>query len=122
MAQLRHSHLVDVKDFFESGENVYLVMGFVEGESLAERINSQGALDEAEVLEWAHQLMDALEYCHRRGGNSPRREPTERHYSARWGGDAGGLRFGEAVGSGGSADEDGDAGSGDCRVRTTGTI
>ena len=67
VARLRHSHLVDVKDFFELEGNVYLVMGFVEGESLAERIERQGALDETDVLAWAHQLIDALEYCHRRG-------------------------------------------------------
>ncbi|MEA3308177.1 MAG: serine/threonine-protein kinase, partial [Chloroflexota bacterium] len=45
----------------------YLVMDFVKGESLADRIERQGALPEREVLVWAGQLLDALEYCHAQG-------------------------------------------------------
>lgn len=67
LARLSHPHLVDVTDFFEEGGNVYLVMKFVEGESLAERIEREGALPEDQVLTWAHQLLDALAYCHDQG-------------------------------------------------------
>jgi serine/threonine-protein kinase len=67
LARLDHPHLVDVTDFFEEGGNAYLVMRFVEGESLAERIERQGALPEAQVLAWVGQLLDALEYCHAQG-------------------------------------------------------
>lgn len=67
LARLLHPSLVRVTDFFEEGDNAYLVMDFVEGESLAERISRQGALPEAEVLAWAGQLLDALAYCHNQG-------------------------------------------------------
>ena len=67
LARLSHAHLVRVTDFFEEGDNAYLVMDFVEGESLAERIGRQGALQEKAVLAWATQLLDALAYCHSRG-------------------------------------------------------
>ena len=67
LARLNHPHLVRVTDFFEEENNAYLVMDFVEGESLADRIARQGALPETEVLSWAGQLLDALSYCHARG-------------------------------------------------------
>ncbi len=67
LARLRHPHLVRVTDYFEEGGNAYLVMEFVEGESLAARIARQGPLPEAQVLAWAAQLLDALAYCHAHG-------------------------------------------------------
>jgi serine/threonine protein kinase len=67
LARLNHSHLVRVSDFFEEGGNAYLVMDFVEGESLANRIGREGALPEGTVLVWAEQLLDALAYCHAQG-------------------------------------------------------
>ncbi len=67
LARLDHPHLVGVMDFFEEGGNVYLVMHFVEGESLAERIEREGPLPEDQVLVWAAQLLDALAYCHSQG-------------------------------------------------------
>jgi len=67
LARLNHSSLVRVTDFFEEGGNTYLVMDFVEGESLADRIGREGALPEPQVLAWAGQLLDALAYCHAQG-------------------------------------------------------
>ena len=67
LAKLDHPHLVGVSDFFEEGGNAYLVMKFIEGESLADRIEREGSLPEAQVLAWADQLLDALGYCHDQG-------------------------------------------------------
>jgi serine/threonine-protein kinase len=67
LARLHHPHLVRVTDFFEESDNAYLVMDFVEGEELANRINQHGPLPEAEVLAWAEQLLSALAYCHDKG-------------------------------------------------------
>lgn len=67
LARLSHPHLVRVTDFFEEGGNAYLVMDFVDGESMAERIKEQGCLGEGQVLAWAAQLLSALEYCHSQG-------------------------------------------------------
>jgi multiple sugar transport system substrate-binding protein len=67
LARLNHPHLVRVIDFFEEKSNTYLVMDFVEGESLADRIAREGALPEAQTLTWANQLLDALAYCHDQG-------------------------------------------------------
>jgi len=67
LARLSHPHIVRATDFFEEGGNVYIAMDFVEGESLAERIEQQGTLPVEEVLVWADQLLDALAYCHSQG-------------------------------------------------------
>ncbi|RLC98925.1 MAG: hypothetical protein DRI77_03940 [Chloroflexi bacterium] len=67
LARLDHPNLVNVTDFFEEGNNTYLVMNFVAGESLADLIARQGTLPERDVLTWAGQLLDALAYCHDQG-------------------------------------------------------
>ncbi len=67
LARLNHPHLVRVGDFFEEGGKTYLVMDFVEGESLAAVIVRSGAQPESMVLKWADQLLDALTYCHNQG-------------------------------------------------------
>jgi serine/threonine protein kinase len=67
LARLVHPYLVRVTDFFEESGNAYLVMDFVEGESLVDRIEREGSLPEPQVLEWTYQLLDALGYCHDQG-------------------------------------------------------
>ncbi len=67
LARLNHPNLVRVTDYFEEWGNAYLVMDFVEGQSLADLIAARGPLPEAQVLDWARQLLDALAYCHSKG-------------------------------------------------------
>lgn len=67
LARLSHPNLVRVTDFFEEAGNVYLIMDYLEGENLADRIAREGALPEAQVLDWARQLLEALAYCHEHG-------------------------------------------------------
>jgi serine/threonine protein kinase len=67
LARLNHSHLARVIDFFSHDGAEYLVMGYVQGSNLAERIRRQGPLPEDQVRTWAGQLLDALAYCHRNG-------------------------------------------------------
>ncbi len=67
LARLQHPNLVRVTDFFEERGNAYLVMDFVSGHSLAQYIQSWGAIPENQGLAWAAELLDALAYCHSRG-------------------------------------------------------
>ncbi|MGD2143566.1 MAG: serine/threonine-protein kinase, partial [Anaerolineae bacterium] len=67
LARLNHPNLVRVSDFFQQSGNVYLVMDFVEGESLVSRIRREGAVSESQVLAWTEQLLSALAYCHSEG-------------------------------------------------------
>ena len=67
LALLSHPHLVRVTDFFDEQGNVYLVMDFVEGESLADLVERDGPQPEGQTLDWVAQVLDALGYCHDQG-------------------------------------------------------
>jgi len=67
LATLFHPRLVRVTDYFSWESGQYLVMDFVEGQSLADRIDQQGSQTEVDLLRWASQLLDGLSYCHKRG-------------------------------------------------------
>lgn len=70
LARLDHPNLPKVSDTFHEGGREYLVMDFVEGKDLREAMEEkqQGGsfLDERRVLQWTHQLCDALSYLHSR--------------------------------------------------------
>lgn len=68
LARLDHPNLPKVSDYFADNGREYLVMDFVEGrdlhEILRETLRQNEFLDEQQVLGWAWQLLDALEYMH----------------------------------------------------------
>jgi len=65
LARLDHPNLPKVSDYFAENGRAYLVMDYVEGESLDSYIQrSKAPLDEATVLDWTDQLLDALIYLH----------------------------------------------------------
>jgi len=68
LANLKHPGLTPVTDFFPEGSNWYLVMDFVEGETLEKRLEKVpgGRLPLGEALNVTRQLCDVLEYLHRR--------------------------------------------------------
>jgi ABC-type thiamin/hydroxymethylpyrimidine transport system permease subunit len=62
---LNHPYLPRVTDHFSEGGKQYLVMDFVEGQSLAQLLQQASApLDVEQVLTWAKQLCDVLHYLH----------------------------------------------------------
>ena len=63
-AGLSHPNLADVYDFSEEGERPYLVMQFVPGENLAERLERGRGVD-CERL--ARELLEALAHIHAAG-------------------------------------------------------
>ena len=67
LSQLSHPNLPEVIDFFEDQGRAYLVMEFIWGESLEKRIEqAQSPLMERQVLAWAVQICQVLEYLHSR--------------------------------------------------------
>jgi serine/threonine-protein kinase len=68
LARLDHPNLPKVSDFFSQGGRDYLVMDFIPGEDLrailSESRQKGDFLLETDVLMWANQLADALEYLH----------------------------------------------------------
>lgn len=68
LARLDHPNLPKVSDFFSSGQRDYLVMDYVPGDDLRERMldarRHKTFLAEKDVLNWANQLADALSFLH----------------------------------------------------------
>ena len=66
-AQLSHPNIVPVYRADELGGYAFFAMGFVEGESLGERIRDRGALPSADVVRVLREVAWALAYAHARG-------------------------------------------------------
>lgn len=65
LVNLNHPNLPQIADFFSEGGRQYLVMEFIEGETLEAIIGkTPGFLPEATVSDWAVQLCDVLSYLH----------------------------------------------------------
>lgn len=63
LATLRHPNLTRVTDHFVvEGQGQYLVMDYIEGEDLRQRMDRLGAIDEDEVIIIGIALCDALNY------------------------------------------------------------
>lgn len=65
MKKLDHPALPRIVDIIESEETIYVVMDYIEGESLDRILNDNGPQSQEVVIEWAKQLCDALGYLHR---------------------------------------------------------
>jgi serine/threonine protein kinase/Tol biopolymer transport system component len=67
LANIRHPNLPRVSDHFViAGEGQYLVMDFIEGEDLRQRMERLGVLPEDEVILIGAAICDALSYLHAR--------------------------------------------------------
>jgi serine/threonine protein kinase len=65
LANLRHPSLPVVSDHFTEGNGQFLVMQFIHGDDLEELLNRRGSpFSPDDVLGWADQLLDALDYLH----------------------------------------------------------
>lgn len=65
LARLHHPALPRVSDHFTEGDGQFLIMQYIAGEDLAEMLQRrQAAFPQEEVLRWADQLCDALDYLH----------------------------------------------------------
>ncbi|HTP07421.1 MAG TPA: serine/threonine-protein kinase [Anaerolineae bacterium] len=68
LATLRHPNLPRVTDYFTFSDQEFLVMDYIEGQALDTIMTLHpGGLDEPTVLDWADQLLSALEYIHQHG-------------------------------------------------------
>ena len=65
LARLRHPALTRVIDHFSESDGQFLIMDYIEGEDLSELLQRTGQpFSLAQVLQWADQLLDALDYIH----------------------------------------------------------
>jgi hypothetical protein len=66
IASLNHPHICTLYDTGHQDEIDYLVMEYLEGETLAQRLQ-KGALPLEQVLQYAIEISDALDKAHRKG-------------------------------------------------------
>lgn len=66
LATLHHPHIVQVTDVFDENNTSYYVMQYIDGMSLNDYIEKKGRLPEAEAIQMAAQIAQALEYMHQR--------------------------------------------------------
>lgn len=64
VAKLSHPNIVTMYDVGHDGNTDYIVMEYVDGETLKKKIGREGALDETAALEIAMQIAEALEHAH----------------------------------------------------------
>lgn len=66
-ASLNHPNVVDVYDHGTHGDTAFIVMQYVPGGNLKDRIRQQGALEPRQAIEVAEQVLSALSAAHLRG-------------------------------------------------------
>ncbi|HEY9869594.1 MAG TPA: serine/threonine-protein kinase [Candidatus Obscuribacterales bacterium] len=65
LSQLQHHNIVHILDYFEENYDYFLVMDYVEGRDLYNILKERGEpFSEDQVLDWAEQICDVLEYLH----------------------------------------------------------
>lgn len=67
LSHLSHPNIVKVYDVIESNQSEYLVMEYVAGQSLREKLKTSGPLPISETIRLAEQTLLALSYLHSRG-------------------------------------------------------
>ncbi|MDO4779281.1 MAG: serine/threonine-protein kinase [Tissierellia bacterium] len=64
MKKLDHPSLPRIVDIIEEEDTIYIVMDYIEGESLDKIVKEYGPQPQDLVIEWALQLCDTLRYLH----------------------------------------------------------
>lgn len=102
LARLHHQALPRVSDHFTENEGAFLVMQYIPGEDLFEMQGRRGSgFPQTDVLQWADQLCDALDYLHTQDPQIIHRDIKPQNLKLTARGQIVLLDFGLAKGSGG---------------------
>ncbi|MEH2387943.1 MAG: serine/threonine-protein kinase [Nostoc sp.] len=67
LAVCHHPHIVQIETIFDEGNLPCMVMEYIEGEDLGQRLRRMGVLSEAEALLYIRQIGNALTLIHSKG-------------------------------------------------------
>ncbi|MBA3283198.1 MAG: serine/threonine protein kinase, partial [Acidimicrobiia bacterium] len=67
LRKLDHPAIVALLDVFDDGDDIVLVMDYLPGGNLAQRVNADGPLPSAQIGEIGDRLLDGLASAHRQG-------------------------------------------------------
>ena len=65
IASIKNEHIIQIHDIFEENGTAYYVMEYVDGGSLKDKVESEGAMTEAAAIDYIRQISDALSYLHK---------------------------------------------------------
>ncbi len=66
-AKFAHPNVVNILNYFEQGEDSFLVMEFVDGETVSEILKTQTKIPESRAINICLDVLSALEFMHTRG-------------------------------------------------------
>ncbi len=66
LKNLNHPNLPSIVDVIEDDETFFIVMDYIEGNTLSKSLEEYGAQPQEYVIDWAKQLCDVLGYLHSR--------------------------------------------------------
>ncbi|KAJ6954723.1 CBL-interacting serine/threonine-protein kinase [Populus alba x Populus x berolinensis] len=67
MKLVRHPHVVRLHEVLASRTKIYIILEFITGGELFDKIVHHGRLSEAEARRYFQQLIDGVDYCHSKG-------------------------------------------------------
>ncbi|KAK8288849.1 hypothetical protein V6Z12_D07G151500 [Gossypium hirsutum] len=67
MKLIKHPNVIKIFEVMASKTKIYIVIEFVNGGELFDKIARHGRLKEDEARSYFHQLINAVDYCHSRG-------------------------------------------------------
>ena len=67
IASLKHTHIASIYEFGKHEDRPYIAMEWIEGRTLKQLLNDEGALDQDRALHLFKQLANALSYAHDNG-------------------------------------------------------
>mmetsp|Transcript_7908 Transcript_7908/g.16042 ORF Transcript_7908/g.16042 Transcript_7908/m.16042 type:complete len:397 (-) Transcript_7908:365-1555(-) len=67
MKMINHHHVVSVKDVFATSAKIFIVLEFVGGGELFDKIANEGKLPEEKARFYFKQLVEGLSHCHNNG-------------------------------------------------------
>lgn len=66
LKKLKNDYLPKIIDVINEEDNILIVMELIEGKDLDDKLEKGGALPQEDVIKWAKQLCDVLNYLHHR--------------------------------------------------------
>lgn len=66
LKKLNHPHLPSIIDVIDCDDTFLIVMDYIEGNPLSKALETSGAQNQDDVIEWGKQLCDVLGYLHSR--------------------------------------------------------
>ena len=66
LKHMKHPALPRIVDFFTNDGKMYIVMDYIEGETLSEKLDREGKQKEEDVVRWIRSVCEVLNYLHTR--------------------------------------------------------